>query len=263
MTPRTIAIWNKKGGSGKTTTAVNLAAALAVRGARVLLVDLDPQGNASLWIGERGDGSELLGVLVQGQPIEPLLRETRVTGVTLVPAGPQLVQAESLLPSLPAADRRLARAVSRLEPWDWVLLDTPPAGGILTANALEAASEVLIPVDTSALGVDALAAVLDVLHQSTRFGCEIAIAGILICRYGVGNNISREIVASFGEHYPALTFKTVIRESVRLRESPSHGVPIDVYAPRSQGAVDYAALAEEIATRTALPLLGTLAHASA
>jgi chromosome partitioning protein len=263
MRSRVIAIWNRKGGSGKTTTAVNLAAALAVRGARVLLVDLDPQGNASLWIGSRSDGSDLLAVLAEGRPIAPLLQATRAPGVTLVPGGPLLVQAESVLPSLPGADRRLQAALSRLESWDYVLLDTPPAGGLLTANALEAAGEVLIPVDTSALGLDALAAVLELLRQSARFGCRIAVSGILVCRYGAGNNISRDIVAALAEHHPALTLRTVIRENVRLRESPSHGLPIDAYAPGSNGALDYAALAEEIASRVPIPVGEELAHASA
>lgn len=264
MPARTIAIWNRKGGSAKTTTAVNLAAALAVSGSRVLLVDLDPQGNASLWTGRRGNGSEMLGVLVEGKPLGPLLQETCAPGVTLVPAGPLLVQAESVLPTLPGADRRLATALSRLDgPWDYILLDTPPAGGLLTANALEAAGEVIIPVDTSALGVDAVAAVLSVLRQSARFGCQIAVTGILVCRYGAGNNISRDVLALLTRQYPALTLQTVIRESVRLRESPSHGLPINAYAPTSSGAIDYIALAAEIATRTPASVEEDLVHAHA
>lgn len=263
MPPRVIAIWNRKGGSGKTTTAVNLAAALAARGSRVLLVDLDPQANASLWIGQRTDGADLLAVLAHGKPVAPLLELTRAPGVTLLPGGPQLVQAESALPTLPAADRRLSKALAKQRDWDYILLDTPPAAGLLTANALEAADEILIPVDTSALGLDALDAVLEVLRQSVRFGCEIGVAGILVCRFGASNNISREIVEALREQYPELLLNTVIRENVRLRESPSHGLPIGAYAPGSPGALDHAALAEEIETRVAVELEEEVARACA
>lgn len=261
--PRLIAIWNRKGGSGKTTTTVNLAAALAKRGASVLVVDLDPQGNASLWLGERTDGSELLEILTRGQTMAPLVQPSRSAGVSLIPSGPQLVQAESQLSSLPAGDRRLAHALQPLRGWNYVLLDTPPAGGMITANCLEASREILIPVDTSALGLDALATVLAVLRQSARFGSPLAIAGILLGRYSTSNLISREIAETLRRTYPAWTLATVIRESVRLRECPSHGLDIAQYAPGSSGDRDFAALAREIGERASLPLEEEEVHAHA
>src|SRR5579885_301934 len=160
--PRVIAAWNRKGGVGKTTTAVNLAAALAsTQGARVLLIDLDPQASASMWIGRRDDGNALLNVLVEGRPLTPLFQTTSAPNVVLVPAGRDLHQAESRLAGAQAADRRLSSALQKVrEAFDYIIIDTPPAAGFLTANGLEAAREVITPVDTSSLGYDAVPTVL-------------------------------------------------------------------------------------------------------
>jgi chromosome partitioning protein len=257
-TPRTIAIWTEKGGTGKSTTAVNLASALAARGRRVLVVDLDPQGTATDWIGWRPEeGTPLLSVLTEMRRLGPLVQASRAPGVSLVPSdGRPLKRAEHALRAEIGGERRLAVALAPLFPsFDYILCDTPPAAGALAAAALEACSEALVPLDNSSMSAVALASVVDTLRRCVLGGCEIQLLGVLLCRYTPGTRISRELVTHLQEVYPDTLLRTRIHEATKWRECFSHGLPMNLYAPDSLAAANFSDLAAEVESRSPLPLL--------
>lgn len=246
---RTIAIVNQKGGSGKTTTAVNLAAAIGERGRRVLVVDLDPQASTSRWLGVRDGGRRLLDALLGNGEIADLAVTTQWPGVWLVASSEWLVGAEKALAGEVGAEAILRRQLGApgMTRWEYVLVDCPPALGILTVNALAAAREVLIPVEAHVMALSGLAQLLktvDVVRE--RLNPELSVAGILACRVDGRTRHAREVVEEIRSRFADITYNTIIRENVRLAECPSFGQPIMAYAPRSAGAADYRALAEEV-----------------
>jgi chromosome partitioning protein len=251
---RVIAITNQKGGTGKTTTAVNLAAALGRLERRVLLLDLDPQANSSAWLGVHDAGAGLLEALVaeEGASLAALVRPTAFAGVDVVPASTQLARAERHLASVLGGERVLLGLVEGLPRgrWDYLLIDCPPALGQLTVNALAAAAELLVPVEASTMAVAGLAGLLRTVAQARRhLNAGLRICGVFACRVDSRTVLAREVVAALRERFPDLALATTIRETVRLREAWGQAAPIDRFAPDCSGAQDYRRLALEIAAQ--------------
>lgn len=247
---RTIALLNQKGGSGKTTTAVNLAAALAESGRRVLLLDFDPSAAASAWLKASQDGGPgLLEALTEDKGLLELVRETGVPGLDIIPSSAVLQGAEKRLAGEIGAETLLKRRTAKLpsDRWDYLLLDCPPTVGLLGLNALAAAREVLVPVEAHVITLGGLVSLMQTLEVvRERLNSDLKICGILACRVDKRTNHAQEVVASLRQKFGPLALKTVIRENVRLAECPSFGEPITRYAPSSPGAEDYRALAKEI-----------------
>ena len=246
---RTIATANQKGGSGKTTTAVNLAAALGEKGRRVLVVDLDAQASASLWLGVKDGGRGLLDALTDNGNLADLISQTDTPGVGVVPSSAWLVGAEKALAGELGAETILRRKLAHIQPgqWDYVLVDCPPTLGILTVNALVAVREVLVPVEAHVMALQGLAQLLQTVEVvRDRLNPSLRIAGILACRVDARTRHAQEVVEQLKGRFGNLIYNVAIRENVRLAECPSFGQPITRYDTRSSGAEDYRALAREV-----------------
>ena len=248
---RTIAVSNQKGGSGKTTTAVNLSAALGEHGHRVLLVDLDPQASASAWMGVRDGDRGLLDVFTDNVHLCHLTRHTRVPNVDIVPASPWLVGVDKALAAEVGAETLLRTAFARLPArWDYVVVDCPPSLGFLAIAAFVACQSLLIPIETRVMALGGLAALLRTMERvRERLNPDLSLAGIVPCRVDLRTNLSREIVQRLRERFADVVFASTIRENVRLAEAPSFEQPITSYAPNSTGAADYRAVAAELLER--------------
>lgn len=247
---RVISVTAQKGGVGKTTLAVNLAAALAEAGERVLVIDLDAQANATGWLGhEPGDG--LLDVLTAEAPLDLLAAETCSPGVDCIPASLGLANVERLLAGEPGNETLLRMAIDSLPRgrWSTVLFDCPPAMGLVTLNALTAAQEVLAPVETKTMALQGLAALLTTVDRvRKRLNRRLAVRAIVPCRV-LRTRLSREVLEALRERFAELVTQTVIRENARLAEAPSYRQPITRYDPASHGAEDFRSLAAEIGAR--------------
>ena len=249
---RTLAVTNQKGGSGKTTSTVNVAAALGERGRRVLVVDLDPQASASSWFGVKDGGKGLLEVLSGNGNLVDIVCETDVVGVDVVPSSTWLVGAERALASEPGAETILRRAVERLprDRWDFLFVDCPPALGLLVLSALTACHEVFVPVEASTMALSGLASLLQTVERvKERLNPDLRLSAILACRVDYRTNLSRDVVDRLRERFGPLVLKTVIRENVRLREAWSFSKPITSYQTNSTGAEDYRAAAAELSKK--------------
>jgi chromosome partitioning protein len=251
---RTIAVTNYKGGSAKTTTTVNLAAALGKLGHRVLVLDMDPQGSATAWLGI-DDATEGLADAIHGRsPLAGLLYETTAPGVVIVPASPSIVVAD------PQQETQIAlgfmRAMDGLPAmWDFVLVDCPPSLGYLAIAPLTVCREALVPVEARVLAVAGLTSLFETMTRiRSRLNPGLRLAGIVACRV-TRTTHARAIVHRLETTYPESFMETMIRESVRLAEAPSFQLPITVYAPGSSGAVDYLALARELLTGEPGPIV--------
>jgi chromosome partitioning protein len=250
---QTIACANQKGGVGKTTTVVNLATYLALAGDRVLIVDLDPQGNATSGLGiDRGaSGSTLEDVLAGDRPARDAVRRTAIEGLEILAASVGLAGAEVELATSSTRERRLERAIEGLdEDHDYVLLDCPPSLGLLTVNALTAADSVLIPTQCEYYALEGLSQLIATLNLiRDNLNPTLAIKGLVLTMYDARTNLSADVAREVRAHFDGAVFETVIPRSVRLSEAPSFGQPIATYGPDSRGAIAYAALAAELRAR--------------
>jgi chromosome partitioning protein len=254
---QTIACANQKGGVGKTTTVVNLGTYLALAGDRVLVVDLDPQGNATSGLGLDRNSIErsVYDAVIDGTSIRDLTIAGPTGRLDIVPSAVALAGAEVELAPLEGRERRLRRLLADItDDYDYILIDCPPSLGLLTVNALTAADSVLIPLQCEyyALeGLTQLLATLDLIRD--HLNPDLAIKGVVLTMYDGRTNLSADVAAEARRHLGDRVFEAVIPRSVRLSEAPSHGVPIAGHAPDSTGAVAYAALATEIRRRDGRP----------
>lgn len=248
---RTIAIMNQKGGSGKTTCAVNLGAALGEAGKRVLVVDLDPQASASSWLGAEDGGQGLLEVFTQGRALSELVQPTSAPGVDVIPASSWLVGVDRALAGEVGAETLFGQALSRLpRRWDVVLVDCPPSLGLLSVSALCGCREVLVPVAAQVLALSGLASLVKtVAAVQQRLNARLKITAILACRVDRRTNLSKEVVQRLRGRFKKQVLKSEIRENVRLAEAPSFHEPITQYAPRSHGAEDFRSAAAELLSK--------------
>lgn len=245
-----IAIANQKGGVAKTTTAVNLAACIAALGKRVLLIDIDPQGNASSGLGV--DKTSLTyciyDVLINGLPIESVICKGEIEGLEVAPATIQLAGAEIELVTAISRETKLKKAVHELkDKYDYIFIDCPPSLGLLTINALTAAGSVIIPIQCEYYALEGLGQLIntiELIRKHLNLGLEVE--GVVLTMFDARTNLSIQVVDEVKSYFKDKVYRTIIPRNVRLSEAPSHGKPIILYDPRSKGAEVYQELAKEV-----------------
>jgi len=262
-----IACANQKGGVGKTTTVINLATYLALNERRVLVVDLDPQGNATSGLGfDRATArTSVYPALVEGVSARALVQPTQIDGLWLIPSGRDLAGAEVELVEMADRERKLRDALDDLRAsFDFVLLDCPPAVGLLTVNALTAADAVLVPIQCEYYALEGLSQLLSTIDMvRDNLNPRLRLAGVLLTMFDARTTLSADVASEVRRHLGQSVFRTVVPRSVRLAEAPSYGRPIARYSPESRGAHAYRALAEEVLEREAgAPLHVQIQHAA-
>jgi chromosome partitioning protein len=249
---RVVAIANQKGGVGKTTTAINLGAALAAFDRKIALVDFDPQANATSGLGfsRQKNGANAYDVLLGADPREAL-RETTFPNLWLLPSGRDLVGAEIELVDQEARERKLRNALDRIrDDFDFVLVDCPPSLSLLTVNGLTAADSVLVPLQTEYFALEGVTELLESVERVRRvFNPALEIEGILLTMYDDRTNLSRQVLDDIRKHFGDLVYETVIPRNVRLGEAPSFGKPVLAYDIKSKGAEAYLSLGKELLHR--------------
>ena len=250
---RIVAIANQKGGVGKSTTTINLGAALAFQGERVLLVDLDPQGNTSSGLGIDRSAIELstYEVLVDSVAVDDVLEPTSVRDLLIVPATIELAGAEIELVSMFSRENRLANALKPvIGDFDFVLIDCPPSLGLLTVNGLAAAQEVMIPIQCEYYALEGVSQLIrNIQLVKQNLNPELEIEGVVLTMFDGRTTLSSDVVKQVREHFGERTYRTVIPRTVRLSEAPSYGEPIEAFDPMSRGAIAYRELAREFRRR--------------
>lgn len=249
---RTIAIINQKGGVGKTTTAINLTACLAEVGQKVLLLDLDPQGNSTSGLGLRASNHSVYEAIMGRTPLNACVMETGIPNLSLVSADIRLAGAELELVNLEEREYRLRQVLKGVEGnFDLVFIDCPPSLGLLTLNALVAAQRVLIPIQCEYYALEGVTSLMNTVNRVKHtFNPGLDIEGVLLTMLDGRTNLSLQVVDSVKKHFKSKVFSTAIPRNVRLGEAPSHGIPIHVYDSKSIGAESYRQLAREIVERS-------------
>ncbi|HET8606967.1 MAG TPA: ParA family protein [Gaiellaceae bacterium] len=250
MPGRVYSFANQKGGVGKTTTAINLASCLAEAGQRALVVDLDPQANATSGLGMRANGTSTYDLL-DGAPLGELAKATRWDNLFLVPSRPELAGAVVELSRREDGDRFLAASLARVDDFDFVLLDCPPSLGPLTVNALAASDRVVVPVQAEYYALEGLAQLIQSVDLvKARLNPRLGIAGVLLTMVDGRTRLAADVEQEVRRHFGDLVFATVVPRSVRLAEAPSHGLPVNHYDRRSAGAEAYWKVAMELVERS-------------
>ena len=248
-----ISVANQKGGVGKTTTTVNLGACLASLGKKVLLVDMDAQGNATSGVGIRKPDvtQDIYDVLVNELPIADATLVTEHENLSIVPATLQLAGAEIELTSMMARESRLKGSLAEVtDLYDYILIDCPPSLGHLTINSFTASDSILIPVQCEYYALEGLSQLLNTVRLVQKhFNPELEIEGVLLTMYDARTILGNEVVAEVRKYFREKVYETIIPRNIRLSEAPSHGMPIIDYDPRSRGAEVYQALAKEVVNR--------------
>lgn len=248
---KTIAVTNQKGGVGKTTTAINLSACLAEAGKRVLLVDLDPQGNSTSGVGGKAGAKSIYEALMGRASIADCVQKTVAPGLDLIPSDIRLAGAELELVELEQREYRLKLILRELEDrYDFLFVDCPPSLGLLTLNALSAARRVLIPIQCEYYALEGVTSLMNTINRVKRsFNPALDIEGVILTMLDGRTNLGLQVVDSVKKHFKRLVYATAIPRNVRLGEAPSHGLPIHLYDTRSVGADSYRRLAQEFLQR--------------
>ena len=243
-----IAVANQKGGVGKTTTTVNLSAILAKRGKKVMIIDADPQGNATSGLGiDKDDVKSLYDVLVNEEPIEETLEETTMENLDVCPSNINLAGAEVELVSLISREYRLKEQLDKIkDEYDYILIDCPPSLGLITLNAFTAADSVLIPVQCEYYALEGLGQLINTINLVKKhLNKSLEIEGAILTMYDIRTNLSNQVVKEVKKYFENKVFKTVIPRNVKLSEAPSYGMSIIEYDSRSKGAKSYDKLVKE------------------
>ena len=247
-----IAVANQKGGVGKTTTSINLSACLAEAGKRVLLVDIDPQGNASSGLGcHSGEGNTIYDVILGDCAAKDAIVKTEFDALCVLPSGIELAGAEIEMVDIENRETLLKRALETVsDEYDYIIIDCPPSLSLLTVNALTAAQSVLIPIQCEYYALEGVGQLVNTVKlMRKKLNSNLGIAGILLTMLDSRTNLSAQVVAEVRKHFPNEVFETTIPRNVRLSEAPSYAQPIHIYDPRSTGAQAYRALAQELIHR--------------